>query len=127
MEPRQVSVFFRCLRPLRLAILILSLWSVGCHMVGTEYRRQIQSEDPGRRVEAIIHAGEIRDQHAVPLLVDRLEDEDEGARMFAILSLKKITGKDMGYNYYQPANLRSQAVRRWRAWLLERSAARKDQ
>ncbi len=97
----------------------------GCQMLGSNYRQEIQSEDPAQRARAIIHAGEVRDSRAVPLLVDRLDDEDEAVRLLAIVSLKKITDQDLGYYYYQPLEIRSKAVERWRGWLAEKSADEK--
>ncbi len=94
-------------------------------MLDANYRQNIQSEDPAERVRAVIHAGEIRDSRAVPLLVDRLDDEDEAVRVLAIVSLKKITGQDLGYYYYQPLVMRSVAVERWRRWLGDKSADNK--
>jgi len=94
----------------------------GCRPSPWELRQQIQAEDPATRVKAIIHAGRVGDQKAVPLLIDRLEDEDEAVRFFAILALEKITGKTMGYYYYEDRQRRLEAVKRWRSWLLERSA-----
>jgi hypothetical protein len=56
------------------------------------------------------------------LLVDRLEDEDEAVRFYAIEGLKKMVGTDMGYKFYEPASERLVAVRRWRRYVRERSA-----
>ncbi|MFQ5411732.1 MAG: HEAT repeat domain-containing protein [Phycisphaerae bacterium] len=81
------------------------------------YRAAIQSENPGDRILAIRSAGEARDRGAVPLLVDRLEDEDDGVRFFAILALDKITGERLGYAYGDPPRLRAAAVERWRAYV----------
>ncbi|MFQ5501450.1 MAG: HEAT repeat domain-containing protein [Phycisphaerae bacterium] len=81
------------------------------------YRAAIQSEVPGDRILAIRSAGEARDRGAVPLLVDRLEDDDDGVRFFAILALEKITGDRLGYAYGDPPRLRAAAVERWRAYV----------
>ncbi len=81
------------------------------------YRAAIQSEVPGDRILAIRSAGEARDRGAVPLLVDRLEDDDDGVRFFAILALDKITGNRLGYAYGDPPSRRAAAVERWRAYV----------
>lgn len=65
---------------------------------------------------AIRAAGEARDEQAVPLLVDRLEDEDDAVRFFTILALEKITGERFGYDYAQPASKRARSVEQWRAY-----------
>lgn len=134
MQLHKIHQFCRYMLPGRWAPTILTvmcsisisiLSCVGCQMLDANYRQKIQSEDPVERVRAVIHAGEIRDSRAVPLLVDRLDDEDEAVRVLAIVSLKKITGQDLGYYYYQPLVMRSVAVERWRGWLAEQSADRK--
>ena len=87
----------------------------------------MNSRDPGERIHAIVEAGEQGRQEAVPLLVDRLEDEDEAVRFFAIQSLERITGESRGYRYYDPPGLRARAVRRWRSWVQARAGAATSQ
>jgi HEAT repeat protein len=77
-------------------------------------RSGIQSADVNERILAIHAAAEAGDKQSVPLLVDRLEDEDEAVRFYAILALAKITGKRMGYDYASPPSERAKAVERWR-------------
>ena len=81
----------------------------------------LQSDDPSQRINSAVQAGTSRDLNAVPLLVDRLSDSDSDVRFYAILSLRKITGTDMGFHYYDPPEQREQAIGQWRQWL-----ARKD-
>ena len=81
------------------------------------YHADIQSEDPADRILAIRAVAEARDASSVPLLVDRLEDEDEAVRFFAILALEKITGRRFGYDYSMPDTARRKAVERWRAYV----------
>ena len=78
---------------------------------------EIQSPDATQRVLAIRAAGEARDRRAVPLLVDRLEDEDDGVRFYAILALERITGKRLGYDYGASPGPRAAAVERWREFV----------
>ncbi len=87
------------------------------------YPKSINAPDPGLRIMAVREAGERGDGSAVPLLVDRLEDEDEGVRFYAILALEKITGTRMGYDYRKPAQERALAVNRWRSFLDSRPRA----
>ena len=87
----------------------------------------MNSPDPGERIHAIVTAGEQGRQEAVPLLVDRLEDEDTAVRFFAIQSLEKITGQTKGYRYYDPPGLRARAVRRWRSWVEARTVVATSQ
>ena len=60
------------------------------------YRSNIQAAYAYDRILAIREAGERRDPLAVPLLVDRLEDEDPAVRFYAILALERITGDRRG-------------------------------
>jgi len=82
-------------------------------------RAAIQSADPNERILAIRAAGKAKDKQAVPLLVDRLEDEDEAVRFFAILALDRITGRHerFGYDYAKPARERAKAVEQWRRYV----------
>jgi len=97
--------------------LVVGLWAaVGCESSG-RYLRNLESPDPGQRIRAIKQAGDRRDRSASPALVQRLEDEDEAVRLFAILALEKIWGTRLGYDYRKPPAERDRAVRRWRRHL----------
>jgi len=80
-------------------------------------RTAIQSANPDERIRGIHEAAERNDRYAVPLLVDRLEDEDEAVRFYAILALEKMTGQRLGYDYARPAVDRVRAVERWREYV----------
>ncbi len=83
-----------------------------------EVRRGMNSPDALGRALAIREAAESNDRHSVPLLVDRLEDEDEAVRLFAIKALVKMTGSRLGYDYAKPADQRAGAVAQWREYVL---------
>lgn len=91
--------------------------AVGC---AGSVRDQIQSPDPAARVRAIIKATQWCDRKAIPLIVDRLEDEDEAVRTMANMALKKLTGQDFGYRAYDSIARRQRSVATWRQWLRER-------
>jgi len=74
------------------------------------------------RIKAIVEAGRERDDKAVPLIVDRLEDEDEGVRLYSIIALEKITGERFGYDYGDSMSERAGAVERWRNFVRRRVA-----
>ena len=74
----------------------------------------LEDESPAVRIRAIKWAGQNGASAAVPLLVDRLMDEDQVVRFYAIESLKRITGSSYGYDYKGDAVERARAVRRWR-------------
>jgi HEAT repeat protein len=69
------------------------------------------------RIKAIREAGEQKDRTAVPILVNRLEDEDDAVRFFAIIALERITGQRFGYEYSQPLAVRTRSVEIWREYL----------
>ena len=81
------------------------------------------SKDPGERAAAIKHAAEIQDGSVIHILIDRLEDQDEAVRLFAILALEKLTGQRHGYNYHASEVERFRAVQRWRRYLAETNNA----
>ena len=86
-----------------------------CSPAQPPYPKGLESEDPGVRIQTIRTAGDRKDRSVMPMLVRRLEDEDEAVRMFAIIALEKITGTRLGYNYADPEPPRARAVKRWRA------------
>ena len=86
----------------------------GCARPATLAQR-IQDNDPKVRIASIQEAVELKDKQVVPLLVDRLLDQDRSVRFFASGALKEITGEDHGYDYRADQWSRRQAVARWRA------------
>jgi len=88
----------------------------GCASVGP-YRAAISSADVNERILGVRAAGQAGDRRAVPLLVDRLEDEDEAVRLFAIIALEKITGERFGYDYGKDSRGRAESVVRWRTYV----------
>lgn len=99
-----------------IAMAVASLMATGCAGV-RPYRAEISSDDANERILAVKAAGETKDAHAVPLLVDRLEDEDDAVRFFAIIALEKITGRRFGYDYSQPSRQRAASIVRWREYV----------
>jgi hypothetical protein len=107
--------------------LLRAAWLVqcGCTAKVASPARRLEARDASDRILAIVelteqartapseHRSE-HDQPVIPLLVDRLDDEDEGVRFYAILALEKLTGTRLGYEYRAPAPERRMAVRRWR-------------
>lgn len=99
-----------------MALLAIACFVCGC--AGTRpYRANLSSDNATERIMAVKAAGEAKDVGAVPLLVDRLEDEDAAVRFFSIIALEKITGRRFGYNYSQPSRERAAAIVRWRDYV----------
>lgn len=103
------------------AAMLANAGFAGCRAAGREgdlYQR-LQSDNPSVRITAIAQAGREKDAQSVPLLVDRLEDDDADVRLFAQQALDRITGQSFGYSYYAAPAERLAAVERWRAWLAD--------
>ncbi len=96
----------------------------GCASPKTPYPESFNSFRAEERILAARRAAEIQDRHAIPLLVDRLEDDDAAVRMFSILALEKLTGTRLGYEYRDGAPERTRAVERWRRYVAEEAATR---
>ncbi len=86
-------------------------------MTGANLYAALQDEDPSVRIQAVHDAGKTKDPKAVPYLIDRLTDSESDVRFYAIQALKRSTGETMGYEYYEPAAKRDEAVQRWLKWL----------
>lgn len=91
--------------------------NIACGPPRTVYPDALNSERPDERIAAIRHAAEVRDTSVVGVLVDRLDDDDEAVRMFAILALERLTGTRLGYDYRAREPLRLRAVAQWRQHL----------
>ena len=95
----------------------------GCARPHTPYPESFNSFLPEERILAAKHAADIRDHQAIPLLVDRLEDDDPAVRLFTILALEKLTGTRLGYDYAADGVQRARAVERWRRQVAEHAAS----
>jgi hypothetical protein len=82
----------------------------------------IKSDQPEQAIPAI--ESEVRAGHksAIPYLVRDLQSYDSAMRMYAIDGLRRLTGQDFGYVYYEEPELRQPAVERWNQWLAEQPA-----
>lgn len=84
-------------------------------------RRIRPSEDlldpnPTRRLQAVSETSRLRDQAQIPLLIERLDDADEGVRLLAGTTLTDLTGRDTGYVAFAPPAERRRQVQEWRSW-----------
>jgi len=75
---------------------------------------ELESYDIALRIRAIKWAGENKITAAVPLLVDRLAEQDRSVRFFAINALQRITGTNHGFDYKAGTDSRNRAIQRWR-------------
>lgn len=116
--PRAGTAARRCWP--RVAVLVAV--AAGCAGPATPYPQALHSERAGERMQACKRAAESQDHSVLGILVDRLDDDDEGVRLYAILALEKLTGTRLDYEYHAPEPLRQRAVKRWRAYLSESGA-----
>jgi hypothetical protein len=90
----------------------------GCFQSSTSIGlKDLESPNLDVRIQAIKWAGDNKVKEAVPLLVDRLQEQDKAVRFFAIEALKRIMNTDHGFDYKADAASRAQAIQRWRETL----------
>ena len=104
-----------------LIVLVAAVGVGGCanELIKGDFDRQMELSDlddpsPTIRIMAAKWAGDNKVVEATGPLVDMLNDEDQAVRFYAIEALRRIAGKDYGYKYQDRADLRAEAVGRWR-------------
>lgn len=118
-----------CLRCVLAPAVVASAFVLaGCAAGTGQPTVDVQSPEANKRMEAVValtnRAGTGQDRDTViALLVDRLDDEDEGVRFFAIVGLDRLTGQRLGYRYADPPDVRRRAVERWRAYIQRNASA----
>jgi hypothetical protein len=106
-----------------LSVLFVAATAAGCGAAERPkglYQR-LQSNQESEVAQAAVEAGAAQDRQAVPYLVEALEHDAADVRLFAITSLRKITGQDFGYRPWAPSAQRQSAITRWRQWCGGRS------
>lgn len=88
-----------------------------CAGAGPTLYQRLQDEDAKVRIAAVIEAGQAKDRKALSLLVERLDDSEKDVRLYAIIALERITGQTLEYRYYDPPEVREQAVQQWRQYV----------
>lgn len=83
--------------------------------------RTIANRDVNVKIPAMKTAAERKGAADFAQLVKELESDDAAVRLFAIESLERITGGNLGYVYYADREARQPAVERWKQWLAERT------
>ncbi len=83
-------------------------------------RPSVQSDNPELMIPAVKRDVMTHDERDDPQLVRDLNDPDPAIRFYAIQGLRRLTGDDFGYRYYDDEPARAPAVSRWRAWLAGR-------
>ena len=85
-------------------------------------------EDPDMtvRIMAVKWAGDNELIEAAPYLVDNLQNEDKALRFYSIQALRRITGRDCGYDYKASPGSRAEAVGCWQDFLTQNEFAHHD-
>jgi hypothetical protein len=86
--------------------------------------KSLTSDSPPSAIPAIKQAGNNNDRSAIPRLVQDLDDNDSAIRFAAICALRKITGQDFGYRYYDDELARRPAVEHWQQWMKDHPSGR---
>ncbi len=79
--------------------------------------RSVSDPDPANKIPAIEAAVSQNDRRVIPQLVTDLENDDPAVRYYADEALRRLTGQDMGYQYFADEDRRKPAVERWKQWL----------
>jgi hypothetical protein len=85
-------------------------------------RGGFDAPDPASKIYAIETAMRSQDRHAVPQIVEQLNNDDPAVRMLAASALEQLTGQTLGYDYSDPPDARREAIRRWKDYLASTSA-----
>ncbi len=79
--------------------------------------KSVKSDDLTLKAPAIVQDVERHDLKDVPQMVKDLSDADSAVRFYAIEGLRRLTGQDFGYHYYDDASQRQPAIIQWNQWL----------
>lgn len=85
----------------------------------------VTDPDPSIKIPAIKVAVARKDLSSARQMVKDLESDDAAVRFYAINGLRRLTGENFGYLYYEEAEERKAAVMRWQAWLGQVEASAK--
>jgi hypothetical protein len=83
--------------------------------------RTVYNPDLDVKAPAIKRAVARRDLSVAAELVKSLDSDDPAVRFYAVQGLRRLTGEDFGYQFYQDKEQRRPAVQRWRRWLDQQS------
>ncbi|MFM1802929.1 MAG: hypothetical protein RJA81_2281 [Planctomycetota bacterium] len=110
-------------RFLRIMPGLFSLFVFGCSSAPKNF---LSMNDPTaiNRARAVAFNQTEPDAVAIPVMIDRLMDDDPVVRLASHESLKKRTGQDFGYLPYAEGEELSTSVARWRAWWSSASQGR---
>jgi hypothetical protein len=101
---------------LLLAGIALLVFAGGC--VPPRPKLVVTNPDPTVKIPAIKKAVDEHNLAATRQMVKDLESEDPAVRFYAVEGLRKMTGEDYGYNWFdEDDDARRPAVKKWQEWL----------
>lgn len=107
-----------CRRPVTVAaVAAAAAWIGGCGDPGRAIG--LDQPDPAARVRAVRAAAEepaSEDAAAMRELIEALANDDPAVRLLAIRALERKTGQTLGYEHWQSADKRDEALKRWLNW-----------
>ncbi len=83
------------------------------------------SPEPAARIGAAVEAAASGDLGAIPDLITLLDSDDPATRLVSITSLRRLTGRTLGYDHTAPQGERDAAVVRWVEWYNQNADALK--
>ena len=77
----------------------------------------LSDRDDAVALEVARGLADVGEKKAMASLVRLLNSEDNQVRTSAVVTLRGLTGKYMGYAAYEPADKRYEAVKKWNTWV----------
>lgn len=93
----------------------LALALMGCSL--PPQQPDFSSVDPIERSLALEAAARGNQSVNLRNVIQELESSDPAVRLFAIATLRNLTGQDLGYNPGDAESARTEAINRWWKWL----------
>lgn len=104
-----------------IALNLISLLPCGC--VHPSQPLSVKNPDPSVKIPAIKQAVRQDNRSVLPLLVHDLDSDDPAVRFYAVQGLRRLTGADLGYRFYDDKLARQPSIERWRQWLKDHPPA----
>jgi hypothetical protein len=115
-KPIQLSMIFR-------PKIAMGSVAIGLAITGCQADRgpiSINSDDPDLKIQAIQRDADTHNLKDAAGMVQGLSDEDSAIRFYCIEALRRLTGDDFGYHFFDDPDRRAPAVSRWNQWLASR-------
>lgn len=106
-----------------LSVVMLGLVLLPGACVAPRPKLDVRHPDPSIKIPAIKKAVQEQDHVIIAQLIEDLDSNDPAVRLYAIQALRRMTGEDHGYHYWDDSLARAPAIARWRAWWAEQQGA----